>query len=28
MSLELGTIASETRYRLSATAAYARLVGE
>ncbi len=28
MSLELGTIASETRYRLSATAAYARLVEE
>ena len=26
MSPELGTIASETRYRLSATAAYARLV--
>ena len=28
MSLELGTIASATRYRLSATAAYARLVDE
>ena len=28
MSLELGTIASDTRYRLSATAAYARLVDE
>jgi len=28
MSLELGTIASATRYRLSATAAYARLVEE
>lgn len=28
MSLELGTIASDTRYRLSATAAYAELVDE
>lgn len=28
MSLELGTIASDSRYRLSATAAYARLVDE
>lgn len=28
MSLELGTIAADTRYRLSATAAYARLVDE
>lgn len=28
MSLELGTIASDTRYRLSATAAYAKLVDD